>query len=399
MRRLLPLALALAATAAQADTALSGRIAALGLRAVEAELAALPSPTASESLALGGVRFLGGIERALQLRYRVGLSDGMAVMSGLPILRLPIGENPAPEPFEPAMIARLFEGVEADMAGAVEALARVRDADEAALEIDTADLWLDIDADGARAPGEGLLEIAGWALSGGFGMAMPAATIRFDTADAAWLSAYAHLLAGLSHAILATDPTEAIARVTAARAGFEALGRPAVVPGAGLGMDLGEYADLAAMVAIAIEGPLDPARTRAARDHLLATVEDNRRFWTLVAREADDDREWIPNKRQTSATGLPFPPDTGPVWLSVLAEGEAVLRGELLIPFWRLGPGAGVDLGALLEDPPVLDLAGLVQGSTLLPYLREGPLASGRSLTLFAALVGGDSPLYMVMLN
>ena len=60
-----------------------------------------PAPTPSERFALGGVRFLGGVERALQLRYAVGLSGGLAEMSGLPVLRLPLPENPSPAPFEP----------------------------------------------------------------------------------------------------------------------------------------------------------------------------------------------------------------------------------------------------------------------------------------------------------
>lgn len=398
MRPLLA-ALAFLPAPALAETALSAEIAATGLRATEARLAALPSPTPDESFALGGVRFLGGVERALQLRYRVGLSDGLAVASGLPVLRLPLPENPSPDPFAPDMIAGLFEGMSADMDGAVEALATIPDDAEVGVEIATQDLWFDIDGDGARAPGEGVLEVAGFLLSGGFGMEMPQATIRFDTADARWLSAYAHLLAGASEAILATDPTEAIARVLEGRAAFEALGLPPPASDFTLDGMFGDTADLAAMFVMAAEGPLDPARTRAARDHWLATVEDNRAFWTLVAREGDNDREWIPNKRQESVTGLPFPPDTGALWLAVLGDAEAVLRGDRLIPFWRLGPGAGFDLGAFLEDPPVVDIAGLIQGATLLPYLRQGPLADGRNLWMFTSMLGGDSPIYMVMLN
>ncbi len=399
MRVLLPVLLALA-TPALGQEDLSDTLGTLGLRATEAQLAALPAPTPSDRFALGGVRFLGGIERALQLRYRVGLSEGMAVMSGLPVLRLPIEENPSPEPFEPAMIAELFAGVEADMAGAIDALSGIGDADEVAVVIDTADLWFDIDASGTREPGEGALEVAGLALSGGF-MAepMPATAIRFDTADSRWLQAYAHLLSGVSETVLAVDPTEAIARVLDARAAFASLGEP--VPGNDFTLDnqFGDWVDLAAMWIGAVEGPLDPVRTRAARDHLLAVVEENRRFWTLVPRETDNDSEWIPNKSQQSATGLPFPPDTGPRWLAVLSDAEAILRGDLLIPYWRLGPGAGFDLGAFLENPPEIDVAGLVQGATLLPYFRQGPLANGRNLWMFTAMMQGDSALYMVMLN
>jgi hypothetical protein len=138
----------------------------------------------------------------------------------------------------------------------------------------------------------------------------------------------------------------------------------------------------------ALAGAPDPARTRAVRDGLLLVVAENRRFWRLVARETDDAAEWIPNKAQVSATGLPFPPDTGPVWLAVLDDAEAVLLGETLVPFWRVGPGAGLDLGAMLEDPPDLGLVGLVQGHALVPYLREGPLADGSSLRLFSEMVG-----------
>ncbi|WP_210528007.1 hypothetical protein [Rubellimicrobium arenae] len=397
-RALLSALLAATASLARAD-GISDQIATQGLRATEAALAALPAPTPSDRFALGGVRFLAGLERALQLRYRVGLSEGMSVASGLPVLRLPLDENPRPEPFEPRMIDALFEGIEQDMAGAIDALAPIADGDEVGVEIDTADLWFDIDANGARSPGEGVLEIAGWALSGGFGTEMPSTTIRFDTADAAWLSAYAHLLSGLGNLILAVGPSDGIARVLDSRAAFDRLGRPKDTDAFSFESQSGQFVDLAAMFVMAIEGPPDAARTRAARQHLLAVVEQNRRFWNLVPREPDNDREWIPNKNQTSATGLLFPPGTGARWLAVLADADRVLRGERLLPYWRVGPRAGLDLAALLENPPEIDVAGVVQGASLVPYLREGPVVDGRSLQLFDALFQGDSPLYAVMLN
>ena len=161
----------------------------------------------------------------------------------------------------------------------------------------------------------------------------------------------------------------------------------------------GDWVDLAAMAVLAIEGQPDAPRVHALRDHLLACVAENRRFWRLVARETDDQAEWIPSKRQHSATGLPFPPETGPLWLGVLDEAEGVLTGRLLLPYWRVGPGAGLDLAALLEAAPPLDLAGLVQGATLAPFLRAGKVADGQAMTRFAALLGGDSPLYAAMLN
>lgn len=383
-----------------AETDASALIAAEGLSRAEAVLAALPTPTPSERFALGGVRFLGGVERALQLRYRAGLSDGLTMLSGLPVLRLPIPENPSPEPFEPAVIADLFEAVSADMAEAAGALDMIEDGDDVAVVIDMADLWFDIDADGARSPGEGLADVAGTLLATGFEEApLPAPAIRFDTADAAWLKAYAHLLGAFSQGVLALGPTEAIARVVEARTAFAATPPTPDPYGYGMEDQFGDAIDLAAMALEALDGAPDPARTRAVRDQLLLTVAENRRFWRLVARETDDEAEWIPNKAQVSATGLPFPPDTGPVWLAVLDDAEAVLTGEALIPFWRVGPSVGLDLAALLDDPPDLGLAGLVQGHALVPYLREGPLASAASLRLFSGMVGGRAPLYAVVLN
>jgi hypothetical protein len=377
----------------------SALIAAEGLRGAEAALAALPDPTPSDRFALGGVRVLAAVEGALQLRWRAGMSQGMAMLSGLPLLRLPIPENPAPAPFDPASVESLFRTALTDLAAAREALSGIADDDAVAVVVRMDDLWFDIDADGARGPGEGVLDVAGTLLMGGNAAPSQGFAVRFDTADAAWLMAYAHLLSGVSEGVLALDPTSAIARVAEARAGFAELGPPAPSNDFTLETQFGDMADLIATVVMAIEGQPDPARTRAARDHFLAMASESRRFWTLVAREADDDREWIPNKAQTSATGLPFPPETGTRWLAVLAEGEAVLRGERLIPFWRVGAGAGLDLHALMEDPPAIDLAGLIQGATLLPYLRRGPLASAQALRQFDRMVQGDSVLYAVVLN
>lgn len=394
---------------AQAD--LSALLAAQGLRGAEATLAALPDPTPSERFALGGVRLLAGVERALQLRYRVGLAGGVAEMSGLPLLRLPVPENPSPDPFEPAMIEELFAGALSDMAGALEALAPIADGDEVALRVDLADLWLDVDADGARGPGEGLAEVAATLLAPPGGMAFddmgnpipfepgPPPVIRFDTADAAWLAGYAHLLSGVSEAVLAVGPTEAVARVTASREAFAALGLPPPDP---YGFGPSSFADAVDALAVALwalDGVPDAARTQALRAHLLSMVEQSRRFWTLVARETDNDAEWIPNKRQVSATGLPFPPDTGPAWLDVLDDAEGVLTGELLIPYWRVAPGVGLDLAALLESPPDLDAVGLIQGASLAPYLRPGKIADGEALLRFSAMVRGQAVLYAVVLN
>jgi hypothetical protein len=125
----------------------------------------------------------------------------------------------------------------------------------------------------------------------------------------------------------------------------------------------------------------------------------NALFWSRVARETDNDAEWIPNKGQVSALGIDFPDDIGVRWQRVLADAADVLNGDLLIPFWRLADGQGINLARLLQDPPDIDLVGLLQGGTLLPFIEEGPVVNGASLFAFDQLVSGQSGLYALILN
>lgn len=399
MPRLIPLALPLALlplTARADGTEIAAMIERQGLAATEAHLAALPAPDATELFALGAVRFLGGIERAGQQLYgsAMPMED---FFTGMPFLRLSLPPNPAPQPFDPALLDHLFGDLSADMAGAIAALEQVGPDTDVALPIDPSLIWLDIDGNAARSPGEGLMEIAGAIMMPGVAPPPPR-TIRFDTADAAWLLAYAHLLAGIGETVASVETGPAIAQVLQAR---QALADTQISPRA-RGYGAGDYADwidMAAMVLIAIDQVPDAARTGAARDHLLATIAANRDFWTRVARETDNDAEWIPNKHQVSATGLAFPPEIGPRWLLVLDEAEKLLTGEILLPWWRAGPPWGLDLAAMLQDPPSLSLPQLVQGAALLPYLRQGRLIDAAALRQFEALLGGNAGLYMVILN
>jgi len=401
MKPLLPAVLILAtgATGAVAQTDYSTQIATDGLRATEAALAALPDLSPSDNLALGGVRFLAAVETALQTRYRTGMTDA-AMMLGLPLLRLPVPENPNPEPFDAAIIEVLFQQVSTDMAGALTALDTIADDAAAGVTINTDDLWFDINMSGGRDPGEGVMDVTGLVMSGGFDAPPAGITIRFDTADAAWLSAYAHLLSGVSETVLAFHPAAAISRVLDARAAMAELAP--VYPDPNNYMDMsqfGEFADIAAMVIFALQEQPDVARSRAAHAHFQAMIADNRIFWSRVAQEADDTAEWIPNKSQTSALPIPFPADTGARWQMVLSDAEALLNGDLLIPYWRLGDGAGVNLAKLFQDPPPVDIAGFVQGAALVPYMERGRTITSDNLFMFQQLMQGDSALYMIILN
>lgn len=389
-------ALCLLATPALADRSpLSVELGATGLKATEARLAALASPAPEDRFALAGIRFLSGVEGALQLRWQTGVR---ADWSELPILRLPIPENPAARPFEPRDFTTLVTDLEARMEGSRSALADLGD-QPFALQIALSDLWFDINMNGARDNGEDVASVAGLTL-GGAGRFTVAdnPVITFDTADAAWLSAYTHFLSGFTNLALAYNPEPAIQRVQDSSAAIYALWGD-TPPTNALDMMFGRQADRAAMVLHALAQTPDPALTRKAHGHLLAMITENRRFWSLVDAETDTSGEWVPNDRQTSALGIVMPPGTGERWQAVLADAEKLLTGDLLIPHWRFGAEAGINLRKLFENPVPLDLVTVIQGEGLLPFAEKGQRASPFAWNEFTRLVEGDAMLFALFLN
>ncbi len=385
---------------ALAQTSLTAEIAAAGLAATEARLTALPTPTDADRFALGGVRFLATVEGALQKRWAAGLTDRTAM---IPFLRLPISENPAPR-FDPGVITALFRDVSTGMDAARAPLTQIAETADFGVQINLADLWFDINANTTRDPGEDLLDVAGPMILGWrWGDRDPATlapVIRFDTADAAWLSAYTHLLAGLADVVVAYDPTAAITKVTQTRAALLALnGQPSDAQDYSYDAQFGEWIDVAYVVIDALNQAPDAPRAASALAHLRAMVADNRSFWKRVAAETDNTAEWLPNDAQTSALGLVLPPGTGAAWLVVLTDLESILNGDLLIPYWKLDAGAGVNVARMFTDPRAIDLAGWIQGTDALPYLQRGRLADGASLDAFNGLVEGEAMLFSVFLN
>lgn len=375
---------------------ISATIGAQGLATTEAQLAALPAPTPADRFALGGVRFLRGIERALQTRFRLGMSGKTM---DVPVLRLDVAENPDAEPFYPEAIEEIFAALIQDMATAGAALDPIGEGD-LAVTLDLADLWFDVNLSGARDPGEGVAEMAaGTVLPRRFNNAQTTLPkIRFDRADTDWLAAYTHLISGLANLVLAYPPAQAIGQVHTAKDQIKVVKGDAP-PVNALAHLFGDEADLAMIVYLALRQEPRAEHTRAARQHFLSMIALNRSFWARLDTETDDNAEWIPNARQTSALGLRMPPETGDRWLAVLGDAEALLTGEKLMPHWQFGGGAGINVKRLLDDPAPVHLAEWVHGMGLLPYAEPGERIGIFNWRNFTRLVRGDSMLYVVLLN
>lgn len=379
--------------------------AAKGLAALESELATVASPSPNQTFALGAVRFLRAIERSLQARYRTNAAVGSQWIS-VPILRLPFDPNPDPEPFQPEMIREIFGDLGAQVAIARETLEQAALGTEDGVNVDLTQLWFDVDGDGLQSGDEGLLFIVAATLADPtFVQVTPGKTtaaepilVRFDAADVEWFVAYTHLLSAVSELVIAFDPTETIRDVLASREAMERL-RGLAPDGGFFSQDDAAFVDAFATIYGAINRAPDKDHLVRARDHFLSMVQANRAFWEAVGSETDNDSEWIPNDAQTAALGFEMPPDTGALWLGVLNDAKAVLKGELLVGHWRLGNGAGINVARLIENPPAVDIVTWFQGEALVPFMEKGEVASWENTWRFMAMFQGEALLFMVLLN
>ena len=385
---------------AAAASPLSEEIALKGITATRDRLRGAGPLKDEENFALAGMELLRGVEEALQARWRVGLSNDL---EWLPVMRLPIPENPNPDAFDPGIVSAIFRQVVTRAVDADATLSQISEGSDFKLEIETSDIWFDINANGQADPGESFAEVMGLALPPEVQRlinpdevpTVPSFSIHFDVADAFWLKAYANLIAGVGETVVAYDPTKAIGDVVRSRAKFAEMGsfRPSGM------FDFVGIADIVAIVKNALDQQPDRAGLQRAHSHFLTMVKENRVFWRLVDLETDNDAEWIPNARQTSALGLEFPPETGAVWQGVLADAEALLRGEALAPYWQLDGQAGINVKRMLLEPRPIDLLNWIQGQDALPYIERGQVMSLASWSAFENLVVGDALMFAIILN
>ena len=173
---------------------------------------------------IGMLQSLRAIEGMLQTRYNFGLG---ASLRSLPLFRLPLPgpANPRPEPFKGQVITDLMTDFLQGMSAAQTSLDAELPQNARAFELTLQDIWFDIDQNGIRIEGEGALELLAPRLmsrrdlremkeSGAFERPM---TVRFDSADHAWLTAYTHLLSGFANFVLAYDPAPVIDLLAAKR--------------------------------------------------------------------------------------------------------------------------------------------------------------------------------------
>ena len=371
-----------------------------GNKAAIEELSALPNPTDDERMALGMFNFLRGIEVALQLRYEMNVNPAYMM---LPIMDLRLPPNPEAGPFRAEAVGEFANGLIDHMSAARTALEPIAETSDAKMTVQLADLWFDLNKDGIRdgVHDVSVVDFATEIARGGFrgddreGNFAP---VSFDVADVYWLTAYTHVMQGFGETILAYDPTAAIQAIFDSHDQMAALNT-----GAGYGnamdMQFGSFIDGFAAIQAALDQEPNVEHAQAAHANFLAMVDANRTFWKLVALETDNDGEWIPNDNQSAALGFNLPKGTGEIWMAVLEDGEKILNGELLIPYWRLDQGAGINLKKVFMEPRPVDLMGWIQGRAALPYAEQGTLISAQNWWRFQDLMAGQGGTFAVLLN
>ncbi|KEO54227.1 hypothetical protein [Thioclava pacifica] len=430
--------LSVGASGAHADEAFAEAYRSLLTAGKPAEAAQLASEALSASegdqqarFALGAAQFLVAVENLGHGLYTYGMRTdydtnffGLGLTS-LPFLRLPIPQNPNPEPASFEAINGLLMAFTDDLAIAEATLGKVSP-EPFELTLDIGTIGLDFDRDGEVSPRESVSSLLS-ATARQIGQ-KPELIVDFDQSDAVWLQGYCHLLTAMANGVSGHDwseafnltfhnvfpsadlvggPLRAAEQETRDRIAtfLDADGNPPRWPSFPQGtpwkerqektnawrlspegdryfeysrlrqtLEGGEIADLIAFVHLFRWPVVDAERVASVRTHLLKMVELSRENWVRIGAETDDAREWVPNINQTGVfPNMRVTQMTRDGWTMFLDRFEAVLNGDLLIPHWRF-PDQGVNVRRMFEEPQTLDPVLIMQGVAVLPYLEEGDM-------------------------
>ncbi|QDU54938.1 hypothetical protein [Aeoliella mucimassa] len=362
-----------------------------------AKLATPDNPEAQ--YALGVLQTLSAVEGLTQDLFRYGLKTDSP---DLPFVRLPVPKNEHPEKLTYAKSRQVLQDFVNDLETAQTTLEGI-EADEVKLKLPVGLIRLDINGDGIASEEETFWKVFVAVGGGGRRQQLEADQQRyeigFDKADVHWLIGYTHLLQAMSEVWLAYD-TEEFYTVTASTF-FAGADAPPFELGTGNngGFNVDRIADAILAIHLMKFQVVEPERTQAALKHLQQTITESRKVWDAIAKETDDDREWIPGPEQTSITPLRVNREQVEGWKMFLDEAESVLAGEKLLPHWRVAKGHGINLKRVLNEPREFDAVMWMHGAAALPYLEEGDCVTQRTASTLQRMFNGNFFSFAVWFN
>lgn len=380
-----------------------------GEKRLAARLAADPADDETR-FGLAMVKFIAAVEAFGNHHYRHGLKAPSVPM--VPFLRMPVPDNPDPEPLSYETQRTAFANFLARLADVEATLAGMKAKDEVKIVIDLEKVRLDFTG---RAKGDAsatLMRVVRSIMQARPLPPLPGAApevfeVAFDRADAIWLRGYCHLLSAGLEFVLAHDwsPTFLAAgdlfypRI----AGNGAAKRPSTTAGeSALPWARGGTGDIAAAIAmihLIRWEPVEPKRMASVRLHLKQVVALSRENWAAIMAETDDDREWIPSPNQKNGVlpNMGITEERVRTWLAALDEFDEVLDGKKLVPHWGLDKG--INLKRVFEEPRTFDLVLWATGHGVGPYLENGPMITSQSWLLWQRVFQGNFLGFAVYFN
>ena len=392
MRKLLTMLALPAALAvpfdAHADMAGAAK-AAIGATTVAARdsaLAELEAAQANDPLAAyvaGSVQFFVALEKLGAGLHRHGFESPRSMM--LPLMRMPIPDNPNPEPLTYEGFRKILSDFHDGMAKASTTLALVPAGADIGVEVDLGKIGIDLNEDGNIAPDESAAAIMAALASGGMApsdaQGRPPLVFRFDRADGYWLQGYANFLMAQADFWLAHDFRPAFDQT------FQMLFPRAKLPMQATLVPLDDgsssmfasewrIADFVSFIHLINWQVVEPERRKAARAELLEMIRLSRENWKAIRAETDNDREWLPGPQQAGAnqlTGLEVTENEVQAWHATLAMAEDLLEGRRLLPHFRFAD-KGINMKRFFEEPQAFDLVLSITGPGVVPYLEKGQI-------------------------
>ncbi|PQO33717.1 hypothetical protein C5Y97_15920 [Blastopirellula marina] len=363
-----------------------------GIAAMKTRLKTAPTD-AEAQYALGIFTTLEAVENLSQNLHKYGLRPESP---RIPFMRLPVPLNPNPEKLTYAKWRGIMQQFIDDLGVADAELSKVDDPD-VKLKLPVGLIRMDLNGDGKSEDEETFWKVftaVAWRAAK-LDEDQQRFEIGFDKADVHWLIGYTHLLRAMGEAYLAYDTEEFFDNTAAIF--FSGIDSPlAQLKADQRNAFMDQFADAILAIHMVNFEVAEPQRMEAARQHLLTMISHSRLVWEYCTQETDDDREWIPNAKQTSLTPLTVNEARIQGWAMFLDEAEMVLEGEKLLPHWRVPGERGINLKRVFTEPTRFDLVGWAHGVSALPYLEEGSKVSPDTARTLGQTFGGRFTVFAI---
>ncbi|ESY50000.1 hypothetical protein ACYG9Z_06830 [Mesorhizobium sp. RSR380A] len=354
----------------------------------------------ASAYAAGAGEFFTALEILAGGLHRHGFESPQSFM--LPLMRLPIPDNPDPEPLTYEQFRAILVAFRDRLETSAATLGSVPADADIGMVVDLTHAGIDLNEDGAIAPDESMAAIMASLSRGGISSdgAASSLTFRFDRADGFWLQGYAEFLMAQADFWLAHDfrtMFDGSFHMLFPRAKLplqDILVPPAGDMGSSIFSSEWRIADFISMVHLVNWSVVEPERRQAARRHLLEIIRLSREDWKAIRAETDNDREWLPGPQQKGEnplTGLEVGEEQVEAWLATLTMAEDLLEGRKLLPHFRItaSTGQGINMKRFFEEPKPFDLVLSITGPAIAPYLESGEIVTSGEFDQIQRQFGG----------